>query len=171
MTNRKTLTAALLLSAFALAPLNAANQPGAAFGKLRALAGHWEGKDEMGMAAKSNFKVIVAGTTVMETLSPSGMGMEDMVTLYNVDGDGISAMHFCPTNNQPHLKAVPPAGDSNELTFTFQGAGNLPDESTGHQHKLVIHFDDANHFTETWTWRSKGKDTQFVFHFSRKVKP
>jgi hypothetical protein len=166
---RGTLAASVLLLSVALLPLMAANQPGAAFEKLRALAGDWEGKDGMGMAAKSNFKVVVSGTTVMETLSPTGMGMEDMVTLYNVDGDGISAMHFCPTNNQPHLRAIPPAGEISELTFTFQGAGNLPDESAGHQHKLVIHFDDANHITETWTWRAKGKDSLMVFHLARKA--
>jgi hypothetical protein len=143
-------------------------QTKAAFAKLQTLAGDWEGKDDMNMPAKTNFKVFVSGTTVMETLSPTGMGGEDMVTLYTIDGDAIRIIHYCPTNNQPRMRATPPAGEIKELTFEFQGAGNLPDESVGHQHKLVLRFDDADHITETWTWRAKGKDTPMVIRLARK---
>jgi len=124
--------------------------------------------DSDGGAAKTKFEVVAAGTAVMETISPTGMGMEDMLTLYSIDGDSIVLVHYCPTNNQPRMKATPGTGDVKELTFAFQGAGNLPSEETGHQHKLVIQFEDADHITETWTWRSKGKDTPMVFHFTRK---
>jgi hypothetical protein len=143
-------------------------QTKAAFAKIQTLAGDWEGKDDMNMPAKTSFKVIVSGTTVMETLSPTGMGGEDMVTLYTVDGDAIRIIHYCPTNNQPRMRATPPAGEIKELTFEFQGAGNLSDESVGHQHKLVLRFDDADHITETWTWRAKGKDTPMVIRLARK---
>jgi hypothetical protein len=166
---RKILLAVSLLAVLAFPSLTPAGmETKAAFEKLKSLAGDWEGKDEMGMAAKTNFKIMISGTTVMETLSPTGMGGEDMLSLFNIDGDWISLTHYCPTNNQPRMRATPPPGDINELTFTFQGAGNLPSEETGHQHKLVLHFDDADHITETWTWRSKGKDTLMVFHFARK---
>jgi hypothetical protein len=146
----------------------AGSQVKAAFEKLQSLAGDWEGKDNMDMPAKTNFKVMVSGTTVMETLSPTGMGGEDMVTLYTVDGDSIRIVHYCPTNNQPRMRATPRAGEIKELAFEFQEAGNLPDESVGHQHKLVLEFKDADHITETWTWRAKGKDTPMVIHFARK---
>ena len=49
-------------------------------------------------------------------------------------------------------------------------AGNLKSPETGHQHHLVLSFEDDNHITETWTWREGGKDTPMVFHFSRKPK-
>ena len=168
-TLRKTLLAVSLLAVLAfpsLAP--AGTETKAAFDKLKSLSGDWEGKDDMGMAAKTNYKVMISGTTVMETLSPTGMGGEEMLSLFNIDGDSISLTHYCPTNNQPRMRATPPSGEVKELTFTFQGAGNLPSEDIGHQHKLVLHFDDADHITETWTWRSKGKDTVMVFHFARK---
>jgi hypothetical protein len=166
---RKFLLAVSLIVVFAF-PLftPAGTETKAAFEKLKSLAGDWEGKDDMGMAAKTNFKVMISGTTVMETLSPTGMGGEEMLSLFNIDGDSISLLHYCPTNNQPRMRAAPPSGDIKELTFTFQGAGNLPSEDVGHQHKLVLHFDDADHITETWTWRSKGKDTLMVIHFARK---
>ena len=161
--------AALALVTAICAPVFSASEaPKAAFKQLQALAGNWEGKDSDGGAAKTKFEVVAAGTAVMETISPTGMGMEDMLTLYSIDGDSIVLVHYCPTNNEPRMKATPGTGDVKELTFAFQGAGNLPSEETGHQHKLVIQFEDADHITETWTWRSKGKDTPMVFHFTRK---
>lgn len=165
----KILLITLLLATLAI-PLSSATDPQvkAAFLKLQSLAGDWEGKDDMDMPAKTNFKVMISGTTVMETLSPTGMGGEDMLTLYTMDSDAIRIVHYCPTGNQPRMRAIPAAGDIKVLTFEFQGAGNLPDESVGHQHKLVLQFDDADHITETWTWRAKGKDTPMVIHFTRK---
>lgn len=154
-----------LASAFAL-PILAGTQSAAAFKKLQALAGDWEGKDDHGMPAKTTFKVAAADTAVIETIAPSGM--EEMVTLYSVDGDGIALVHYCPTNNQPRMRAVPNAPDVKELTFAFQSATNLSSPAAGHQHQLVLRFDDADHITETWTWRQNGKDTPMVFHFARK---
>lgn len=138
-----------------------------AFDKLRELRGDWEGKDEHGMDVKTNFKVMVSETMVMETLAPSGM--EAMVTFYSINGDDVALIHYCPTNNQPRMRAVPSAdGDVKELDFNFQGAGNLPNLETGHQHRLVLQFHDKDHITERWTWRQNGKDTDMVFQLSRK---
>lgn len=135
---------------------------GAAFRRLQGLAGEWVGKD----GSKSTFKVIVSGTTVMETLAMSGM--EEMVTFYHVDGDAITLVHYCPTNNQPRMRAVPKTDDIAELDFAFEGAANLPSLEVGHQHALQIKFEDADHITETWTWRAKGKDTPMVIHLARR---
>src|SRR5437016_4102687 len=134
--------------------------------KLQSLAGKWEGKDAHGRAAKTSFDVLASGTAVMEKLEASGM--EEMVTLYSVDRDGIALVHYCPANNQPRMLVVPSSGDVKELSFDYQGAGNLASPSTGHQHHLVLRFEDDNHITEIWTWREGDKDTPMVFHFSRK---
>ena len=95
---------------------------------------------------RSNFKLIVSGTAVMETLNHSGMG--EMVTFYTVDGDRIALLHFCPTNNQPRMRATPSEGDIKELAFSFEGAGNLPNTEIGHEHKLVLEFQNKNHIVE-----------------------
>ncbi len=155
---------ALLLSANTI--LLAGTHSESAFKKLQLLAGHWEGKDAHGMAAKTSFEVVASGTAVIERLDVSGM--EEMVTLYSLDRDGIALVHYCPTNNQPRMRVVPSSDNAKELSFDYQGAGNLPSPSTGHQHHLVLHFDDADHITETWTWRENDKDTPMVFHFTRK---
>jgi len=136
-----------------------------AFRKLQSLEGDWEGKDEEGEQVKSRFVSIASQTAVMETLT---MPKEhDMVTLYSMDGDSIILMHYCPTNNQPRMRATPTVPPVKELVFSFQGAGNLPDIAVGHEHKLVIRFEDADHITERWTWRKAGKDTDMIFHLVR----
>jgi hypothetical protein len=136
-----------------------------AFKKMQALSGDWEGKDASDMPAKTSFKVVVADTTVMETLQMHGE--PEMLTLYTVDANGIALVHFCPTNNQPRMRAVPTAGEVKELDFQFTGVGNLSEPSVGHQHRLILRFEDENHITEEWTWRSQGKDSQMVNHFAR----
>src|SRR5216683_3203011 len=108
----------------------------AAFEKMQSLAGDWEGRAEEGNPVKSSFKVVASNTALLETLRVSGM--EEMVTLYSVDKDGIALVHYCPTNNQPRMRAVPQSADVKELVFQFTGAGNLPELATGHEHKLVM---------------------------------
>ena len=154
----------LMAGSFVLAGSNSA----AAFKRLQSLAGEWEGTDEKQQPVKTSFKPIVSNTAMMETLSPSGM--EDMVTVYSLDGDGIALVHFCPTNNQPRMRAVPTSENVKELAFDFQGASNLPSPNTGHQHHLLIRFEDENHITETWTWRHDSMDMPMVFHLTRKNK-
>jgi hypothetical protein len=154
-----------LLAASIAAPLWAGTHSAAAFKKLQSLSGDWDGKDDHGMAVKTSFKVIASSTAVIETLSPSGM--EEMVTLYSIDGDGINLVHYCPTNNQPRMRVVPDSDDIKEFSFDFQGAGNLKSPSAGHQHHLVLRFDDADHIIETWTWRQDDKDVPMVFHLTR----
>lgn len=109
--------------------------------------------------------LIAGNTAVMETLYPPEM--EPMVTLYSLDGNAIALMHYCPTNNQPHMRAIPPAGAVKQLVFQFQGAGNLPTLATGHEYKLVMDFQDANRIVERWTWRENGKDSDMIYHLRR----
>jgi hypothetical protein len=143
-----------------------AAQAAAGLRKLRSLVGDWEGKDDRGKPVKTSFKLIAGETAVLETLAISGA--DEMVTIYSQDGDGIALLHYCPTNNQPRMRAVPPPGEIKELVFAFKGAGNLASLDEGHEHKLVIQFQDKDHITERWTWRSNGKDTEMVYRFARK---
>jgi hypothetical protein len=69
---------------FSLFAQSQANHAPEAFKKLQSLSGDWQGKDEQGNEVKSNFKLMISNTVVMETLDASGM--EEMLTLYSVDG-------------------------------------------------------------------------------------
>ena len=137
-----------------------------AFKKMMSLEGEWEGTDVDGQKVRSSFKSVISGTTLMETLSPTGM--EEMLSLYSIDGDGIQLAHYCPTNNQPRMRAVPGSADPKQLDFQFTGASNLPDISVGHQHRLVIRFEDADHINESWMWRHGNHDMPMEFHLTRK---
>jgi hypothetical protein len=141
----------------------------AAFQQLKNLAGTWRGTDEHGRTVRSSFRMIAGNTAVMETLYPPEM--EPMVTLYSIDGNTIALMHYCPTNNQPHMRAIPPAsGTVRRLEFEFQGAGNLPNLAVGHEQKLVLEFTDKDHIVEHWTWRENGKNSPMVYHLQRQAK-
>jgi len=164
----RNLACAVLALVAILAPLSLAQTPNNAtntFHKIQALAGEWEAKDDSGEVSKTKFEVVAGGTAVLESLTMAGM--EEMLTLYSVDGDGIALVHFCPTNNQPRMRAIPASGDAKELVFSFQGATNLPDLSVGHQHKLVLEFTGPDQIVERWTWRRDGKDTEMVHNFTR----
>ncbi|HXC86536.1 MAG TPA: hypothetical protein VNU23_02045 [Candidatus Cybelea sp.] len=124
MTYRKLACLVLLFGSLTAPPLLASPRSTAAFQKLLSLAGAWEGKDDHGMVAKTTFKAMAGNTAVMETLAMSGM--DEMVSLYSVDQDRIALVHYCPTNNQPRMRATPDSDDVKELNFEFQGAANLP---------------------------------------------
>jgi hypothetical protein len=158
----------MMVAAGLWAPARAGSAADEAFKRLQGLAGQWDGKAEDGATVHTGFQVVAGNTAVLETLKHAEM--EEMITLYSEDGDGIALQHYCPTNNQPRMRARPQSGQTKRLVFEFQGAGNLPDAGTGHQHKLVIEFEDATHITERWTWRANGKDALMVFHLTRKKK-
>jgi len=139
------------------------------FRQLQSLAGDWRGTDEHGHAVRSTFQSIASDTAVMETLAPSGM--EEMVTLYSVDREAITLVHYCPTNNRPRMRAIPRPDHAGSLMFEFQDAGNLASLADGHEHKLVIEFKDRDHVDEHWTWRRDGSDTVMTFRLIRTKKP
>src|ERR1700674_2415295 len=124
----------------------ASSKAATAFEKLKTLVGDWQGKDGKGEQAKTSFKLVAGNTAVSETLEMSGM--DEMLTLYSIDGDTIALLHYCPTNNQPRMRSIPEAGDIKQLVFSYLGAGNLPSIAVGHEHKLVIQFEDKDHITE-----------------------
>jgi hypothetical protein len=118
-THQITLRTSLLVSLFWLVLFAQGAQTSSsmmAFKKLQSLTGDWESTGEH---ATTNFKVVVADTTVMETLAAHGM--DEMLTVYTVDRDGIALVHYCPTNNQPRMRAVPQSGDVQEADPAVRG--------------------------------------------------
>jgi hypothetical protein len=158
---------ATLVSIMWPATTHAGASPEKAFQKLQSLAGDWEGIDDKGNVVRTTFKLVVSGTALLETFHMSGI--DEMLTVYSIDKDGIALLHYCPTNNQPHMRAIPPEGQVQELVFQFQGAGNLPNLDVGHEHKLVIQFVDGDRIVERWTWRGNGHDTETAYRLVRKL--
>jgi hypothetical protein len=156
----------MMLLIMAITSAYAANSTDRAFQTLRNLVGDWQGSDQQGNPVASTFKLAASGTALLETLTMSGM--HEMLTVYSVDKNAIALLHYCPTNNQPVMRAIPPESEIKELVFQFQSAGNLPSIDIGHEHKLVIRFEDQNHLTERWTWRQNGQDSEMIYRLVRK---
>jgi hypothetical protein len=132
--------------------------------RFKSMAGTWTGTGAKGETAEVTYKVMAGGTSVMADIK---MGDEAMTSMYYVDGDRLLMTHFCPSNNQPRMKAtISPDGKS--VTFDFVDATNLPSPQTGHMHKVVYVFGDADHYSEDWTWKHAESDTHFGFEMQRK---
>jgi hypothetical protein len=159
----------LLILTLGLAPgtVRAHTDANPGFEKLKTLVGEWEGQDAQGNPVRVSYRMVSAGTALQETLRPGGES--EMVTLYTMDGDEVALTHYCSANNQPRMRTMPNTGDPNELAFSFVGATNLANPGVGHMHRLVVSFQDEDHFTQEWTWRERGQaDKVEIFRFTRK---
>jgi hypothetical protein len=139
-----------------------------AWEKMKSLVGEWEGTMDHGgqtMPVKVSYSLVSGGTSIMERLnSPDG---HDMVTMYYPDGSRIMMTHYCSEGNQPRMRANT-AGDVKSLSFDFVDATNLASPQAEHMRKLVVRFDDADHFTQEWTHRVAGKEETGIFKYTRK---
>ena len=161
----------ILFAAFLVVAVAAPAAPGTnpAWEKMKSLAGEWEGTMAHGdatMPVSVSYTVVSGGTSLMERLAtPDG---HDMVTMYYPDGSRIMMTHYCSEGNQPRMKAQAAAGEPKSLAFNFVDATNLASPQAEHMRKLLVRFDDADHFTQEWTHRKAGKEETGVFKYSRK---
>ncbi len=155
----------LLALVFCATSLAAQQSGNTGFEKVKSLTGEWAGKTDSGVAAKVSYRLVSAGTALLETLHAEGE--PEMVTLYTADGSRLVVTHYCGAGNQPRMKTEPISGSPQKLDFSFVDAGNLPDAAAGHMHHLELTFEDADHFTQHWTWRQDGKDKTEAIHFTR----
>jgi hypothetical protein len=138
-----------------------------AWEKMKSLAGEWSGTMNHGgqeMPVSVSYTLVSSGTSLMERLTtPDG---SDMVTMYHPDGSRIMMTHYCSGGNQPRMKAVTSSADA--IAFDFVDATNLASPKAEHMRKLVVKFQDADHFTQEWTHRKDGKEETGVFKYARK---
>ena len=157
------LIAALLIAVVPAAAQQAPGKATAAFEKLKSVAGEWETKTPEGKPARASFELVSAGTVLMQTDHAEGM-----VTVYHPDRDRLVMTHYCAANNQPRMSAAPPAGEIKTLTFSFLDATNLAGPADGHMHQMVMTFQDKDHLTQEWTWKSGQEEKKETFQFQRK---
>ena len=153
----------LALSFFFATAAMAQSSAAKAFEKMKLLAGSWEGKSTAGHTVTEKFQVMSAGGSLMSDLNAD----EPMTSMFYMDGDQLMMTHFCPSRNQPRMKAtVSPGGDT--ITFDFVDATNLATPETGHMHRAVYILERPDALAEEWTWRSNGKETKERFELHRK---
>ncbi len=156
----------LLLFGLCSRPAFAQTGGNGGFAKLKTLVGEWEGKTESGKVVRASYRLVSAGSALVETLSPPDES--EMVTVYHPDGNRLMLTHYCNSNNQPRMRTEPIAGPANQLDFSFLDVANLSSPAAGHMHRLAITFEDTDHFTQKWTWRENGREVTEAFHFTRK---
>lgn len=157
--------AALAVLAFAA---SAAPSTNPAWEKMKSLVGQWEGTmahGDMNMPVTVSYELVSDGTSLMERLNAPDHSHE-MITMYSPDGSRIMMTHYCTEGNQPRMRADALNGDT--VAFSFVDVTGLPSPDAEHMHKLVVKFQDADHFTQEWTHRKAGKDETGIFKYARK---
>ncbi len=151
----------LLLFAATLAlAASAANQ---SFEQLKSLEGTWEGKTPDGRAAEVIYRVTSNGSALMSEIK----GKEDMISMFNLDGNRVVMTHYCAAGNQPRMVASTSL-DGKTVTFDFLDATNLAAPEAGHMTRMVLSMPEANHHTEEWIYTDHGKEMKEVFDLWRK---
>jgi len=151
------LLAILAVALHSVAAPEATDAP-AAFAKLKALAGEWEGTEPGGSHSHLQYEVISGGSAVVERFVNDKMGSGNaMVTVYYLDGHRLLLQHYCMAKNQPRMLAESFDPASGELRFHFLDATGLASPSDGHMHNATFHFVDANHISQDWQFFENGK--------------
>jgi len=141
---------------------------GAAFDKLKLLAGEWEGKLNEGgqeIPATTSYRLVSDGSVVMNVL---GAGTtHEMVTMFHMDGSDLLATHYCAAHNQPRFRFVT-TSDPNVVAFKFKDATNLSSPAAGHMVGVKFTLLDPNHHVEEWAFLANGQTSTNRFDFHRK---
>jgi hypothetical protein len=154
---RPALAAALAAGLTLGVPAAEAPTPAEAFGRLKALAGDWQGTilATNGPATAVNYRLTAGGRTVMETLF-GGTGHE-MVSMYHLDGADLVLTHYCAMGNQPRMRYAPGRSAPDRLMFEFAGGTNLPPAEDVHMHEGWIRWAATNRIEAAWTLHGEGK--------------
>jgi hypothetical protein len=160
MNSRYIALSLLVLAATHVFAASTANQ---SFEQLKSLDGTWEGKAPDGQAAQVIYRVTANGSALMSEIK----GKEDMVSMFNLDGNRVVMTHYCAVGNQPRMVASS-SPDGKTVTFDFLDATNLATSDAGHMTRMVLSMLDANHHTEEWIYTDHGKEMKEVFDLWRK---
>jgi hypothetical protein len=142
----------------------AASDAQKSFEQLRGLSGSWEGKTSSGQPVEVDYRSTSMGSALMSEIKNV---KEDMITMFNLDGNRLLLTHYCAAGNQPRMLATASA-DGKTITFDFLDATNLSSPDAAHMAHVVISILDTNHHNEEWTFADHGKEMKEVFDLWRK---
>jgi hypothetical protein len=163
MRHPRTWPAWIALLALAVTASAAETKTNPAWERMKSLVGSWEGR-EGDQPVSVTYTLVSNGSSLMESLN--GAHDVNMVTMYAPDGDAIVATHDCAVGNQPRMRAAA-AADPKAIDFQYVDATNVRGGETV-MRRLVVTFQDADHFRQAWTSRANGKDETMDFVYTRK---
>jgi len=136
----------------------------AALGRIRDLAGDWEGTYQWSGARttagtlKASWYLTGNGSAVVENLIMGGVPM--MTSVYHLDGADLRMTHFCAAQNQPRLKAGHIDMEHGVVDFDFVDITNLAGPDAPHVNGLEIRFLTPDHVTLTFLFTGNGKTSR-----------
>jgi hypothetical protein len=142
---------------------------GAAFERIKALAGDWQGRGSHSedVPASTKFELTSSGSVVKETMFPGTP--HEMVNMYSLDRGSLVMTHYCAMGNQPHLRLA--AVEGNVYTLEFIRGGNLASRDEPHMDSMVMTLDGPDHVTSVWTsWANGGPTGDQAAFDLRRVK-
>ena len=114
-----------------------------------------------GRRSSLSIRVASHGNALIHELNTGG----PEVTVFYVDGDRLSLVHYCDFGNRPHLVAQSSA-DGKTVEFDLVDAPGS--NQVGHVSHAVFTMIDANHHIEDWTFTlANGKLVHAHMDFKR----
>lgn len=166
----------LLLSAVAFSQSDAPKSDAQkSFDIMKTLAGNWEGPvtveppiPEMSSdkPIHISMRITSRGNALVHEMQEAGSPLDATkydhpVTMFYVDGDGLTLIHYCDAGNRPRMVARKSGDKTIEFDFKDISGGN----QYGHMYHAVFTPIDANHHIEDWTFMLPG-DKPMHAHFN-----
>jgi len=137
------------------------------FAALKSLAGAWEGKVSLDTDAfgkpdddtmKVNLRVTSRGNALVHEMGEMDPAADPTkhdhpVTMFYLDGDKLTLVHYCDAGNRPRMTA---RASADGKTFEFDFFDLSGSNSHGHMQHAVFTIIDANHHVEEWTYMMPG---------------
>jgi hypothetical protein len=155
-----------------VAPKSEAQQ---SFETLKSLAGTWNAKVTLDpplpnidtkLPSEVKLRVTSRGNALVHEMYALGLPddptkYDHPVTMFYVDADRLTLVHYCDAGNRPKMLAKSsPDGKRVEFDFVDISGSN----QYGHMHHAVFTLIDANHHTEDWIYMMPG-DKPMHAHF------
>ena len=129
----------------------------AEFERMKALAGTWKGKTDMGQGPIEmtvEYRVISGGSAVEERIFAGTP--KEMVTMYHDKNGKLALTHYCMLANRPGMLLE--SSDAKTLKFDFDPACGLDAKSEMHMHSLSITFESPDTIVQDWKLFEDGKN-------------
>jgi hypothetical protein len=146
------------------------------FATMKSLAGEWEGvvtvagaPEMSGAKMHLSLRVTSRGNALVHEFQEAGTPLDATkydhpVTMFYVDGDQLTLIHYCDAGNRPRMTGKMSA-DGKTVEFELKDISGSPEY---HMHHSVITIIDANHHTEDWTFMMGDKPMHAHFDLQRK---
>ena len=132
----------------------------AAFERIKALVGDWEGSSRWSGARtdtakmKATYYATAGASAIVENLIVDGEPV--MTSVYHMDNGALRMTHYCGAGNQPRLRAEHPDDSAGTVRFALVDVTNLAGPKAPHVDGFEIQFVDAGHVVLTFSFVADG---------------